>query len=756
MCLILLSSPHTRAAAQQDETRTGIIMGRVKDAVTDGAVVAASVRLEGTARGDVADQDGRFEIRDVPVGSYSLRVSAIGFEARILTDIVVSSVHPAEVMAILRPVVIEGAELTVRPDYFPKATQAQVSTQSQSYEEIRRLPGGFEDVVRAVSIQPGVAQAEPGRNDLVVRGGAPSENLYVLDHLEVANINHFGTQGASGGPISMVNLDFVDGTTFSTGGFGVRHGDRLSSVLTVDLRRGRSDRLGGQATVSASQFGLNLEGPLGNRGAFLASARRSYLDLFFQAAGFSFVPEYSDLLVKADYRLDPGNTLTALGLGAIDNVRQFNDDADDRYDNSQILLNNQDQLIAAASWRHQFASGYTEVTLGQSLVEFEYRQNDSLLNPVFLNTSREQEFSLRGDLTWQATPRGSFTAGVQGRYIDFAADVLIPPYTSSFGTFVEVDETYDTTGYKASAYAQWSHVLDRLTATVGVRADYFSLIGDPFAFAPRLALAYRAGERTTLSAAVGRYYQSPSYIWLVADSTNLELDLIRAQHYIAGLERIVRDDLRVRVEGYLKEYFDYPASTTQTFLVMANTGSGYTGQDQGYSSFGLEPLVAAGRGRAHGVELSAQKKLSDLRWYGTLALSYNVAEYTALDGVTRPGSYDQTWIFNVGGGYLPDERWEFSGKFRFASGAPYTPYESDGSQQPSRYNSGRLASNHSLDLRVDRRWNFARWRLITYLDVQNVYSYSFNSVPTWNEREQRPEVNESIGVLPTLGIIAQF
>ena len=139
-----------------------------------------------------------------------------------------------------------------------------ISTRGFSNEEIRRSPGAFEDVIRALSILPGVAQADAGRNDLVVRGGAPSENLYLIDGYKVQNINHFGTQGATGGPLSYINLDFVSGTSFSTGGFSVNNGDKLSSSLSIDLRNGRQDRIGGKATISASQFGLNVEGPISN------------------------------------------------------------------------------------------------------------------------------------------------------------------------------------------------------------------------------------------------------------------------------------------------------------------------------------------------------------------------------------------------------------------------------------------------------------------------------------------------------------
>ncbi len=743
-------------AADGSSKPTGRLTGQVINSITRDALVGVSIQIEGTKRGAITDINGEFVLSDLPVGEYRLRVSAIGYETEIITDVVVANVRPANRLVTLVPVLIETEGVIVRPDYFPQTSEVQISSNSQSAEEIRRLPGGFEDVVRAVSILPGVAQAEPGRNDLVVRGGAPSENLFLIDNLEVPNINHFGTQGATGGPLSIINLDFVSGTTFSTGGFGARYGDKLSSVLALELRDGRRDQLGGKATISASQFGLNLEGPVGQDGSFIVSARRSYLDLIFKAAGFSFVPEYWDFLAKADYRLDRKNRVSLLGIGAINNVRQFNDDAEDRFDNSRVLANDQNQTIGALSWQHLFSSGYATLTAGQTYVEYNYRQNDSLLNPVFRNDAFEHESSLRGDLVVQLSSQTKFTVGLQGKLIRFSADVLVPRFTDSYGSEIEINRQIDTMAQKASGYVQLVQTLGRVNLTAGGRLDYFSLIEDNVVLSPRVSGAFRLAERTSLNASVGRYYQSPSYIWLAAYEENRQLEFVGVNQYIVGIERIARDDTRITLEAYLKSYFDYPASSTRPYLVLANTGGGFGGKDEGFASFGFDRLVSKATGRTRGVELSVQKKLSEIPCYGTLSVSYNQSEFTALDGIRRPGSYDQRWILNIGGGYLFNEKWELGTKFRFASGSPYTPFNSDGTQSPDLYNSRRLEANHSLDVRLDRRWFFNGWTMITYIDIQNVYNHAFHQKPRWNERERAIDDDESIGLLPTIGLSVEF
>jgi hypothetical protein len=631
-----------------------------------------------------------------------------------------------------------------------------LSTRSQSNEEIRRLPGGFEDVVRAVSILPGVAQAQPGRNDLIVRGGAPSENLFVVDNLEVFNINHFGTQGASGGPLSFINLDFVRQTTFSSGGFGARYGDKLSSVLTIDLREGRRDRFGGKAVISATQFGVNLEGPLGGQGSMLVSARRSYLDFIFKAAKLPFVPEYWDFLVKANYTLGPSDRLSILGIGALDDVKLFGETAEDRYDNSQILYSNQDIAVGGLTWSHTFAAGYWLVTAGRSYVDYDYRQQDTLGVPVFTDRSFETESSLRLDVVAHLAKWTEASAGVQAKRVGIRSAILLPGFWTNFGQRLSVDRQSDAAGTKGAFYAQLSQQAGRFRATAGVHADYFSLLDKDAVVAPRLSLSYAASEQTTLSASGGTYYQAPSLVWLASNDTNAALRFVRATQVVLGVDRLVGADARLSVEVYAKHYSDYPASVTQPFLVLANTGAGYGGSQEAYASFGIDPLVSAGRGDARGAELLYQKKLSETPWYGIVSVSLNQVRFTPLDGVERAGSFDQRWILNVGGGYLFNQRWEASMKFRLATGRPYTPYNPDGSQNVADVNGARIGTNHSLDVRVDRRWSFDDWNLVTYIDIQNVYNRKPIGIPRFNKRTMQLDQPGSIGILPSIGVTAEF
>ena len=613
---------------------------------------------------------------------------------------------------------------------------------------------------------PGVVQASAGRNDLIVRGGAPSENLYVVDNLEIPNINHFGTQGATGGPLSFINLDFVSDVTFATGGFGARYGDKLSSVMNIKLKQGRRDHLGGKATISATQFGLDTQGPLGEKGSFLVGARRSYLDLIFKAAGFGFVPEYWDFIAKADYRLDQSNELSFLTIGVLDNVRFFNDTEEQRFSNSRILGNSQNQYFSNITWKRVMKNGFMSMSLGRTFVDYSFLQSDSLLQPVFVSDSREGETSLRTDGVFLFDNDLELAFGASGKLARINGEF---DWTPTEDSFLEspaggaLSNSWDTTAVKAGAYLQLAkNVLPRLRMSVGGRLDYFNLIDNPVVISPRASMQYAFTDLTSVSLSGGVYHQAPSYIWLLSNAANTRLNHVRVNQAILGVEHLLRADLRVRVEGYVKDYQDYPASSERPWLVLANTGAGFGGAEDGFSSFGFDNLFSDGTGFTRGVELLVQKRLSDIPFYGIMSLSYNFTDYKGLDGIERPGLYDQRIIFNLSAGWKLSERWEFSAKFRYGTGTPYTPFSPGtggllAQNFAADYNGGRLPDFHSLDVRVDRRWSFDAWNLIAYIDIQNIYNRKNVQAYRYDPRNNAvEEAGGTIGILPTIGVSAEF
>jgi len=737
---------------------TSSLYGRVLDFTTKQPIPFANVLVLGTSFGAATDENGFYKIDNLPIKTYQVRASVVGYNPQIKTDVVVQTGKPGEVNFVLTPQAIEIEGVTVTSDYFNKNPLEVNSIRNFSYEEIRRSPGGFEDVIRALSVLPGVAQADAGRNDLIVRGGAPSENLYLINGIEVPNINHFGTQGATGGPLSYVNLDFVRETSFSTGGFSSLYGDKLSSVLNIDLRNGREDKIGGKGTISASQFGLNLEGPITEKSNFIFSARRSYLDFIFKAANFSFVPEYYDVLLKADFSPHNNDALSFLFISAFDNVKFFNDDAQQRFDNSRILGTDQVQYVAGFTYRHLFKNGFFNLALSRNYVDYDSRQSDSLLNPLFINKSKEEENSLRADLVFKLSKTSEINIGGTAKLIEADFDILFPTFYTSFGDSLPVTSLKSENTYtKFGVYTNYNTLLfNKLTTNVGVRSDIFTALNKKVYFSPRLSLSYVLTDLTNINFSTGIYHQSPSYIWLEAFESNKDLEMIQVNQFVLGFDHRISADALFKIEAFYKDYKNYPTSIIRPYLVLANTGAGFAGSDDNFSSFGLEPLVDAGVGKARGIEISIQKKLSDIPYYGIFSFTYSKSDYTSLDRIERSGTYDQNWIINLSGGYKFDEFWEVSSKFRFASGKPYTPFNSDGTQDILNYNEARMKSLHSLDIRVDKRWYFSGWTLITYLDIQNIYNQKNASGIRWDRSEMKVDESSSIGILPSIGISAEF
>jgi outer membrane receptor for ferrienterochelin and colicin len=733
----------------------GTIYGSVKDVISLQPLPGANILILGTNIGAASDGDGNYKIEGIEPGMYRIRISSVGYLPVIKTDIVVNSIKPNRIDVELQEIPYQLDEVTVQDDYFSKSPLEKVSTTKFNYEEIRRSPGAFEDVVRALSVLPGVAQAAAGRNDLIIRGGAPYENLFLVDGIKIQNINHFGNQGSTGGPISYINLDFVKSTSFSAGGFPVNYGDKLSSVLSIKLKNGRSDRIGGKATISSSQFGLNLEGPIAKNSDFIFSIRRSYLDFIFKAAGFAFVPEYYDMISKVNIKLDSKNSLSFFIIGALDKVNFFNDTPEKRFDNSRTIGSDQKQYTLAGKYQKIFERGFLDISLSRNYVNYNSSQKDTLQIPVYTNLSTEIENSLKTDVTLKVSTENEINIGTELNLVEFNSDIYFPSKVTSFGDSLDtINYNTNHNFFKWGGYLNYNSILtDKIIVNLGIRGDYFNGINTKYYFSPRLSLSYKLSDVSNINMSAGIYYQSPSYLWL-NNSKNKDLKNIKVNQYILGYESRLKEDILFKVEGFIKDYSNYPVSTLRPYLILANTGAGFS--DDNYTSLGLDPLQSSGKGLTKGVEFSLQKKLSDIPYYGIVSLTISNSDFTPLDGIERPGLYDQNVLFNISGGYKFSAEWEGSFKFRFASGSPYTPFGINGNQLVSDYNSRRLIPSHSLDLRIDKRWNFSTSVLIIYLDIQNIYNRRNTNSVRWDPRIMKVDESSSIGILPSLGISLEF
>jgi len=755
----------------------GIIEGKVVDAQTSEPLAGVNVLVLDSDRGAATDLDGYFSIDRLQTGTYRLEFNYIGYGTQKVTDIIVTDVKPVMLNVRLMEQYLEAEKITVTAGYFVEETMTQPSTVGLSREEIRRFPGGFEDVVRTVSTLPGVAiNTTGGRNDLLVRGGGPSENLFIINSIEVPNINHFGTQGTSSGSLSFINLDFVDNVTFSTGGFSARYGDKMSSTLALDLRSGRMDRIGSKLLISATQFGLNIEGPVSKDGAFIFSARQSYLDLIFRAAGLPFIPVYTDFNFSMQYDLSPRDRLFVLGLAALDRVDRDQSSEENRVTNAGIMDNTQNQYITGVNYRRIVGDGYYDLTINANYYDYAFSQIDENEVEYFRSDAVESEYGIKAKRFWAISKGVGLLGGLTAKFVGIQnntafADTIydrsgnrIPVEASGIPQYFDVQE--QATKFSAFIEADWA-VFERFSLNAGLRADYYTFLNDPVYLSPRFTLKYTPMADLSLKVSTGLYHQSPSYVWMVNEA-NRNLRALRNFMNIIGIDYLLQEDLRMSVEVFHKTYRDLPTGTQpglNDYLVITNTGTGYGGVEDDFQSFGYFPMVSDAFGSAYGFEWLLQKKFSAVPCYGQISFAYSKSDLTAGNGLTYPNQYDQRVIINLSGGYKFGDNWEISSKYRFFTGVPYTPVyrpsENSGNpgfiqNLPEEYLSQRLDAQGVWDLRVDRYFNFTGWRLVVFLDVQNVLNYKVKNRPRYDTWQDKVITEGEIGILPSIGISAEF
>ena len=748
----------------QDTSPMGAVKGQLLDAETKLPLIGATVLLSPTERGTATDLDGNFAFENVPVGHYTVRFSYIGYEPLVQTDVIVRSQRITTVRAALTPAVLESGDVVVTAGYFTETDYEPVSVARFGYEEVRRAPGSAGDVSRILRGLPSIAQLDDMKNNLVVRGGSPIENSFFVDNIEIPNINHFPTQGSSGGPVGLLNVDFIHDVSFYAGGFSAAYGDRLSSVMDVTFREGNRDALDLQLDLNFAGAGVVSEGALGDRqGSWLFSARRSYVDFlidtFFADEAGAALPAYSDYQGKLVYDLAPNHQFTMLGIVGIDESVISEDDAQENDENAFGTWKSSEGTVGV-NWRYLWgADGYSNTAISHSftrfrLNSFETRTGDERLG----NRSLEQAYRLRNVNYYRAGAAHRFEFGVEAKLLTSSFDNRYAAYTDPLGQptpALRVDDFI--TAAKLGSFVSYSwRPTSRFTLTPGVRLDHFTYNGQTH-FSPRFSASYQLTARTSLSAATGLYYQDLPLVLLAQHDAHQDLQTPMAVHAVAGLQHLLNDHTRLTVEVYQKTYDHFPLDPTQPALFVIDQLSYQTGGFQSHAR-----LVDTGQASTRGVEVMVQKKLAR-KLYGHVSGAYFRSRYRDAGGVWRDRVYDNQYLFTVEGGYKPSHKNEFSLRWIYAGGAPYTPFDVAASAalhrgvfDAGRVNAERLPDYHALNLRYDRRFHFKRSTLIAYLSLWNAYGRRNVAAYDWNEIDNGPRAVEQWGMLPIFGLEFEF
>lgn len=766
------------------------IKGVVIDKSTRQPLEFVNVLVVGLGIGASTDANGNFLITQVPPGIYRLQASFLGYKTELTPEYRVNHVTPY-VQIELEEENASLNEVVVTASPFQKVPESPVSLRVIGLQEIEKAPGANRDISKVVQNYPGVAFSPIGyRNDLIVRGGGPSENRFYLDGVEIPNINHFSTQGASGGPVGLIDADLIRSVKFYSGAFPADKGNALSSVLDFSLRDGDMERNSLKATLGASEVSLSSNGHIGNKTSYLVSVRQSYLQALFKILGLPFLPAYTDASFKIKTRFDSHNELTLLGLGGIDRMK-LNlgiEGEDAEYMLSYLPEINQETYTVGGVYRHYSQRHVQSIVLSQSYLNnrnVKYRDNDesSEENLTLRLGSIEQETKLRMENTssWNVW---KVKAGFDLNYSHYKSNEYRKVFANALR---EYDYHTDLSLWRWGMFASVDYAAPdkSFTASMGVRTDgnnYSDKMKELWRqLSPRLSVSYRLVEGLTLSGHVGLYYQLPSYTALGfkgegGEYVNRHLDYISVSQESLGLSWTPNENMELSVEGFYKLYGHMPFSLSDQIPLSCK------GND--YGTIGNEALSSEAKGRSYGVELMFKWLLTQKL---NLSSSLTIFKSEFKDGEQGsyvPSAWDNRFILNMSGTYNFPKHWSLGAKVSCIGGSPYTPYDVEKSSlveawnvqgrayyDYSRYNQERLPVFGQLDVRVDKTFYLKKCMLGFYLDIQNITASKLRqpdalmstgqienpSAPLSEQRYVMKSIRQESGtLLPTLGITFEY
>ena len=767
------------------------VKGTVIDKSNRQPLEFINVMIVGLNKGGVTNAEGKFSIGQVPPGIYRLQASAIGYKTVTTPEYILSTrdLH-IQIEMEENQTELEGVTVTASP--FRRDIESPVSLRIIGLQEIEKSPGANRDISRIVQSYPGVAFSPIGyRNDLIVRGGSPSENRFYLDGVEIPNINHFSTQGASGGPVGILNADLIREVNFYTGAFPTDKGNALSSVLDFKLRDGDMERNSLKATLGASEVSLASNGHLGKKTSYLVSVRQSYLQFLFDMLGLPFLPTFTDAQFKLKTRFDARNELTVLGLGGIDKMKLNTkaDDEDNEYILSYLPKIQQETFTLGAVYRHYAGAHVQSVVASHSYLNnrnTKYQQNDES-DPEHLMLrlrSTEQNTQLRLENS-SSFRNWKVTVGTSLDYSQYSNTTFQKIYTDRAQTF-DYHTYLGIMRWGLFGTVNYTSIDERFTASLGLRADannYSAAMKDlSDQLSPRLSLSYQLTEHWSLSGNAGLYYQLPPYTALGFKNNNglyankYALRYMQVSQGSVGLNWRKGDTFEVSVEGFYKDYDKIPLSVAD--------GIPLTCKGNDYGVIGNELLTSTAQGRSYGAELLLKwliaKKLN-------LASSFTLfkSEYrTDKESEYIASAWDNRFIFNLRGTYNLPRHWSVGMKVSCIGGAPYTPYNADKSSlvtawnaqgKPyydyTRYNEERLPAFTQVDIRIDKTFYLKRCMLGFYIDLQNIAGSKLKQAdvlmstgviknpdaPIAEQRYVMKSLKQESGtLLPTLGITFEY
>ena len=771
-CLLLIS-------LNIQSQNLGTISGKVFNNDDGLTLEGATIQVEDSDFFAVTNSEGLFEIKDIPTSSYNVKASFVGFKSQTIFNVIVKSAGNQTLLYGLNPSSEELEEVIVVESPFKTSIETPLSTQTFSAVEIETYPGGNNDITRVIQSLPGISPSVGGfRNDIIIRGGGPNETVYYIDGIEIPNINHFSTQGSSGGPVGLVNISFIKDVTLTTSSFGAEYDNALSGVLSFVQKEANKEKISGNFRIGSSEAGITLDGPINQDTSFIFSLRRSYLQFIFKAFGFSFLPDYWDYQMKLNHKIDDFNFINLIGIGSIDELTVNEPDEFDFENQSiieQIPITNQRSRTFGVTWKRIYknSNGFFNLSLSNNKLEnnFErFEDNVSRKNKVYSNLSTEEDIKLRF-ISNNNFDKYKFSFGGNFQLSKYSNRTLFKFYNINYNSNIDF--------FKYGLFIKSSKRFfnDKLSLSFGVRTDQDNFTSENKIFeniSPRLAvsLSLSKNNKWNLNLTSGRYYKMPTYTSLgFRDLNNMLINknskYTQSDHIVVGLEFINSESSRFTIELFDKRYSNYPVSSTD-MVSLANKGGDF-------EVLGNEKILTTGKGKSYGIELLYQQKLKN-NFYGILSYTFFYSKFSGIDKIYLPSVWDNRNLFSFTGGYKLKKNWEISSKLRYTDKTPYAPinFELSNMSYPeiifdySQLGNYFLDKFLKLDLRIDKRWNFKSTSMNFYIDAENLLA---NEIPVPPEYGLLRDSNQNViiprslievesdnrtAIIPSIGFVFYF